>query len=264
MNQQLPPDEPKYIQPSGGSQSMSPSDLSRSNQILFTVITAVILLGVVGLGYRLITGGNGAQETPPTAISTEEWPATPTLLPVTPTNPPSPTPTPTSTPTPIPPPTPIVIGWRELGTLVSIETTMQTVAETTRRTGPGGIFEESVLLVATGNVEAGVDLTKLDEETDVIIDGKSIKIALPPAEITSVEILPSETQIYDSGGFLGLPAGEGLEVQAIDQARTDMEKWATEKGDILDMAERMAKSQLEAFLRKLGFEEVEITFKQSS
>jgi hypothetical protein len=43
-----------------------------------------------------------------------------------------------------------------------------------------------------------------------------------------------------------------------------MEKWATEKGDILDMAERMAKSQLEAFLRKLGFEEVEITFKQSN
>jgi hypothetical protein len=141
--------------------------------------------------------------------------------------------------------------------LISIESTLQTVVEATREGGLLG--DDRVILLAVGNVEAGVDLTKI-QDADVVVDGTSVSVVLPPAEITSVELLPNETQIYNSQRRLIFSEAEGLEVEALNQARSQIETWAIERGHILTQAESLAKSQLEAFLRQLGFEEIEITF----
>jgi hypothetical protein len=110
-------------------------------------------------------------------------------------------------------------------------------------------------------VQAGIDMTKI-ADSDVEIDGKHVKITLPPAEITSVELLPAETEIFDSQQKWVLSDYEGIEVEALDIARSQLTDWANSQSNIQSTAEVVAKAQLDDFLRQLGFEEIEITVKK--
>jgi hypothetical protein len=255
--------------------------LNRKTQIVLAIIIAGLILGLTMLIYRLFISppSPAAEEI---TLPTEPWPTpnpTFTTTPIpTSTNPPTPTSTPTATPTPTPTPsptatftpTPIVVGWRELGHLTSIEYTLQTIVEIEREPGeslwekiveiiPGS--PDRILLVTAGNVQAGIDMTQIGEN-DVEIDGPRVKVVLPPATITSIELLPNETEIIVSQQKWVLSEYEGLEVEALGQARTQLEDWAINRNNILDKAEKLAQSQLENFLRQLGFEEIEITFKR--
>jgi len=237
----------------------NPPSISRSLQIILTVIIAIIILVVIGF----ISGVfSPSPPTPEPVADPGGWPTSPVP---TPTYTPSPTPwsspPPPDTPTPSPTPTPIVIdSWRELGTLITIEYTLQTVVEAEReRVFP--LSPERILLNAVGNVEAGIDLTQI-QDADIIIQGTHVQVMLPPAIVTSVELLPEESKIYDSNRGWLLSEYEGLEIEAMNQARFQLEDWAIHRADLLSKAEELAQAQLETFLRKLGFEEIEITFKR--
>jgi hypothetical protein len=142
-----------------------------------------------------------------------------------------------------------------------MEYTVTTVVEK-ERADPilGGILgTDRVLLVAVGKVQAGVDMTQIDE-SDVQIDGTTIKLVLPPAEVISVELLPEESTIYESDRSWLFSEYEGLELEALEEARAQLMASAESNQGMLDLAEKFARLQLEEFLRKVGFEEIEITF----
>lgn len=235
--------------------------LSRTRQVILVVATAIIILGLIGLVLRAVSPP--APQTPATiaAGGTYEWPTPRPGPPPTTTSTPRPTPLPTPTETPMPTATPIVIGgFQELGNFISVEYTLQTVVEAEReRIFP--LSPERIILVAVGNVQAGIDLTQIQDE-DIIIEGTSVKLTLPPAAVTSVELLPGESEVYDSQRGWLLSEYEGLELEAMDKARTQLEGWAVNRVNVLAEAEEQAKLQLEPFLRQLGFEEIEITFKR--
>ncbi len=243
----------------------SSTPLNRPLQIILTIVAAVIIVALVILISRAVMS---PEPTPVAEIgATEQWPTPRASASQTtsPTSPAPPTSTATSTPTPtptlVPTPTPIVIGsFEELGNLVTVQYTLQTVVEVER----GRIFplsSERIILVAVGNVEAGIDLSQIQDD-DIIIDGSRVKITLPPAAVTSVELLPGESEVFDSNRGWLLSEYEGLELEAMDKARSQLEDWARERVHVLDQAEAQAEQEMETFLSQLGFEEIEITFEK--
>jgi hypothetical protein len=114
---------------------------------------------------------------------------------------------------------------------------------------------EKVLLVATGDVEAGVDLASLGRD-DVKVNGETVTISLPEPEILSVSLDEQKTGVYDRDfGPLNLHPDDDLVEQARAAAVDRIEQTARDE-DILDQAEQNAEDSIRAFVRTLGFEEV--------
>jgi hypothetical protein len=245
------------------------SSINQTVVITLSIFVAVVILAGLGFAYWLThpASSTPVAEEADTPKPTEDWPDisatfTPTSLPTPrPTVTSTLTPTPTPTPTPLPPP-----PWGELGYLTSIEYTTQTGVEIERERSLGGIIsltKDRILLMAVAEIQAGVDLTQI-KETDVQIKGTSLRLTLPRAAITSVELLPKQSQVFDSERSWIFSQYEGIEIEALDKARTRLQEEANQNKNMLGLAEKFTRLQLEQFLHQLGFEEVEITFKDKN
>jgi Protein of unknown function (DUF4230) len=114
---------------------------------------------------------------------------------------------------------------------------------------------EKVLLVATGDVEAGVNLASLGRD-DVQVDGKKVTIRLPKPEVLSTSLDEDKTRVYDRDfGLLNLRPDDDLVEEARAEAVDRIEQSARDE-DILDQANQNAEDSIRAFVTSLGFEEV--------
>lgn len=114
---------------------------------------------------------------------------------------------------------------------------------------------EKVLLVATGGVEAGVDLANLDAG-DVRVGGETVSIRLPEPEILNASLDEEKTRVYDRDfGILKLRPDDALAEDARAAALEEIEAAALEEG-ILERAERNAEDSIRTFVTALGFERV--------
>jgi hypothetical protein len=151
----------------------------------------------------------------------------------------------------------VVEGIQELDQLATVRWTES--VPVTRESGGTDLERiltgERVLLVASGDVEAGVSLAELGED-DVRVDGETVTIRLPEPEILSVSLDEEETRVYDRDfGPLNLRPDDDLVEEARDAALDKIEKAARDE-DILDQAEQNAENSIRAFVTTLGFEEV--------
>ena len=143
-----------------------------------------------------------------------------------------------------------------------MEYTATTVVERVRaRPGIGGLLlgDDRVTMLVVGKIRAGVDLGAL-RPSDVQTDDRRIRVRLPRARVLSVELLPEASRIFDSRRSWLFSEYEGLEVEAMDEARRRLREEATQNAEMLGIAETLARLQLTEFLRKAGFQEIEITF----
>jgi hypothetical protein len=114
---------------------------------------------------------------------------------------------------------------------------------------------EKVLLVAAGDVEAGVNLADLGRE-DVKVNGETVTIRLPEPEFLSVSLDEQKTGVYDRDfGPLNLRPDDDLVEEARGAAVERIEQAARDE-NILENAERNAEDSIRAFVTTLGFEEV--------
>ncbi|MGC9035142.1 MAG: DUF4230 domain-containing protein [Verrucomicrobiia bacterium] len=111
--------------------------------------------------------------------------------------------------------------------------------------------ENRVVLVVTGVVKAGVDLSKLTQQ-DIQLNGTNLIISLPPAQITDVYIDDKNTQIVERSTGLLRKFDKDLEQNARRQAIDDLRR-AARYGGILADAERQARTQLKLMFSNLGF-----------
>ena len=115
--------------------------------------------------------------------------------------------------------------------------------------------DNRVLLLAHGVVKAGIDLKHLTLG-DVSVSGKSIRIKLPPAQITDAYLDDNLTKVIDwKQGFLR-SFDKDLEQAARQMAVADIKRAARTDG-ILSEATQRAMWQLAVFFRNAGFERVE-------
>jgi hypothetical protein len=151
----------------------------------------------------------------------------------------------------------VVEGIQKLDRLATVRWTES--LPVTKETG-GNIWDrvfggERVLLIATGNVEAGVDLGDVHKD-DVSVNGDTVTINLPEAEIFSASLDEKTTRVYDRDmSPLNFHPDDDLVEKARLRAVEKIEASARENG-ILDTAEGNAQNSIRAFVTPLGFERV--------
>ncbi len=236
-------------------------------------LVALIFIALIALAVRAVQSSGGETPTPTLTANAAAVRLRPTIPPTftptpSPTVPASPTatatPSPTPTKTPTPAPTPIVVDVTALGRLTSVQFKMQTVVSQSRTNEAWweNIFGgDRVLILAVGNVQAGIDMTAIDTD-DITIVNDRITLKIPHATIGSVELLADESAVIDSSQKWAFSEYTGLETEALDAARYQLREWAETEAGVLPVADNLAKLQLTDFLKKLGFKRVTIIFKE--
>ena len=173
----------------------------------------------------------------------------------------TPTPLPTPTNTPLPPPVVTIQGIKAKADLATVE--LNTVAEIYNETGAEGWLDtllgtkERLLMLVYGDVRAGFDLDKLNEE-DLWTDGTSVRLVLPAPEILNSSIDFDQTHIvYYENSLIFDDNNPNLQGEALAQSKNAIEQAALENG-ILDKANEYGQVYFENLLYSLGFTEVEV------
>jgi hypothetical protein len=152
----------------------------------------------------------------------------------------------------------VVEGVRGLDQLATVRVTESIIV--TRESASDNALDrlfsgEKVLLVASGNVEAGVDLGELGED-DVVVRDDTVTIRLPEPEVLSASLDEDKTKVYDRDyAPLNLRPDDDLVEEARATAEERIEAAARENG-ILDTARTNAEKSVRAFVEALGFREV--------
>ena len=121
---------------------------------------------------------------------------------------------------------------------------------------PNFLAGDRLLLIAHGEVIAGLDLSKL-QPGDVQVHGRSVSIHLPPAEIFTTTIDNAKTRVYSRDTGLFSTPDPNLEGDVRAEAEHQLEAAALQDG-ILKTAETNARRTVNSVLTSLGFEKVEI------
>lgn len=150
---------------------------------------------------------------------------------------------------------------KQLESLNRLETASFTIEKVIDAKTEGGqikqfFFGDRLLLIAQGQVIAGIDLSKV-HEGDITVTGTSLSLTLPSPEIFVVNLYSDQTRVYDRRQGLLTKGDPQLESQARSVAEKTIRQAACE-GKILDEANKNAKNQLESLFKTAGFSEVGI------
>ena len=121
---------------------------------------------------------------------------------------------------------------------------------------PAFLAGDKLLLVVHGEVIAGVDLSKL-QANDVVVNGRSVTIHLPQAEVFTTRLDSAKTRVYSRETGLFSTPDPNLESEVRQEAERQLQAAALEDG-ILKTASQNASQTLTTMLSGLGFETVRI------
>jgi len=118
----------------------------------------------------------------------------------------------------------------------------------------GFLFGDKLLLIAYGEMIAGVDLSYIGPNDVMTTDDGTVYVRLPPAEVFVAALDNSRTYVYDRRtGVAGM--NMQLETAARQEAEQLMLQAAIENG-LLEKAEENARDVLRSLLLSLGFKHV--------
>jgi hypothetical protein len=186
--------------------------------------------------------------------------------------PPSPVLPPISTSVTVLRPAPsVLLSVRDLARLETAEFHMERVVDLRdRQTHLFGLVkaEDALLLVAAGDVIAGVDLSALRPE-DVILThedepgARTATLVLPAPTVLVTRLDSQRTYVHSRNTDLFAKRAESLEGRAREEAERSIKAGAEEAG-ILDKAAKNAERTVGALVKSLGYSEVHITFRGSA
>lgn len=120
--------------------------------------------------------------------------------------------------------------------------------------------EDAILLVAAGEVTAGVDLAALEEgAARMDAERRRVSLTLPRAIIFSRRLDNERTYVHTRKTDVWAKRQEDLESRARQEAERTLEEAALRSG-ILLQAEKSVARTVESLLRSLGFADVEVKF----
>lgn len=155
----------------------------------------------------------------------------------------------------------VVIQIQSLSELVTVKYVIEKVifAETPRTTTIDQLLpgrDDKIILLAHGIVKAGVDLSRVRDE-DVEVQGQHVRITIPRAVVTDQYLDESATQVLDRRTGLFRSYDLKLEQQARQEAIAQIVRAARLSGIEREANER-AQQQLRAFLKSVGYQDVEV------
>ena len=156
---------------------------------------------------------------------------------------------------------------QQIRSLNRLETASFTIEKIIDAGTSGGKFEQllfgdRILLIAHGEVIAGIDMTKVNEST-MKIEDKHISLVLPAPQILTTTLDNDQTRVYDRQTGLLSKGDKDLESEARLAAESTIRDAAC-KSNILQTASDNAKKQLTALLKALQFETIDITIPQGN
>ena len=159
------------------------------------------------------------------------------------------------TPTILPDPVTIVHEIRSLARLETIKFSLEKIITAETRQGVfKWLIGDRLILVAHGEVIAGIDLNKLDPEA-LQVKGGVLYVQLPDPEIFVVAVDNEQSYVYDRDTGVLTHGEVDLESQARLAAEQEIEESALKDG-ILELAAQNAESYLGGLFRELGVPEV--------
>ncbi len=151
----------------------------------------------------------------------------------------------------------------EIQQIGRLETAVYTIEKVIDAGTQGSAFEEflfgdRILLIANGQVIAGIDFAQITAE-NIQIDQEqsSITISAPAPQIFFTRLDNEATRVYDRSQGLLTQGEQDLESTARAQAEVVIRDAACESG-ILQTAEASARQQLEQLLSAMGYQQVTI------
>jgi hypothetical protein len=147
---------------------------------------------------------------------------------------------------------------RQLNRLESVDYSIDKIVEGNRQAQglPDFVAGDRLLLIAHGEVIAGVDLSTLDGKA-VQVDGNTVHVRLPPPQVLVTRIDNSRTRVYErTTGFL-VPTDPNLETQVRQAAEQQITQAAIDD-KILDKARQNACVSVTGLLYALGFHNVDV------
>jgi hypothetical protein len=150
----------------------------------------------------------------------------------------------------------VIASIQRLARLESVVYTMDKVVEGdhTNQYLPDILTGDKLLLIVHGQAVAGVDLSNI-KAGNVQIDGRSVTIAMPAAELLSVSLDNSKTRVYSRTTGLLVPTDPNLESEVREKAEAGLRQSALDSG-ILNTAEGNARATLTTLLHSLGFQQI--------
>lgn len=120
---------------------------------------------------------------------------------------------------------------------------------------PDFLTGDRLLMMVHGEVVAGIDFAALRPE-DVKVNGKQIRLHLPPAQVFSTRLDSDKTRVYSRQTGLLVPTDPNLETQVRQEAERQLLQAALTDG-VLKNAQQNGVSTLTSLLQGLGFENVD-------
>ena len=134
---------------------------------------------------------------------------------------------------------------------------------------PAFLKGERTLFVAVGNVDAGVDFSRLDARgLDVSADRRSVTVTLPRARLLEPRVDPARSRVFERNRGLIDRLGSVFEDNPTSERELYLlaeSKLAAAARDpasgLVPSAERNTRAMLERLMRGLGFERVDVRFR---
>jgi Protein of unknown function (DUF4230) len=147
---------------------------------------------------------------------------------------------------------------RQLNRLETVEYSLDKIVVGQKQSAylPDFLVGEKLLLVAHGEVIAGVDLSQL-KLGDVTVSGESVHVKLPEALVLTTRLDNDRTHVYSRDTGLLVNADLNLESQVRAAAEKQITQAALDDG-ILDKAHQNARTSVTALLYGLGFRTVTV------
>ncbi|HEY1984150.1 MAG TPA: DUF4230 domain-containing protein [Terracidiphilus sp.] len=147
---------------------------------------------------------------------------------------------------------------RQLSRLETVDYSIDKIVEGNRDNPylPSFLVGDKLMLVAHGEVIAGVDLSQL-KPSDVTVSGAAVTVRLPQPQVLTTRVDNGRTRVYSRTTGLLVPADPNLESQVRLAAEQQFAQAALSDG-VLDKARQNARTSVSALLSGLGFQKVDV------
>lgn len=165
-----------------------------------------------------------------------------------------------STPEILPDPMTIVLKVNQIARLETAQMQAEKIVTSERDTDVlFGLFGESIVFVAVGEVIGGIDFGKMEEGDIQVVDPNTVMVHLPESEILVATLDNQKSYVVDRDTGLFTGADPELETQVRQIGEQAILEYALEEVKILEIADENAQEYMEGFLNELGFENVIFT-----
>ncbi|MEM9775916.1 MAG: DUF4230 domain-containing protein [Chloroflexota bacterium] len=205
---------------------------------VFLIVLTVFLLGLGWMAYQLFQTTNEAIDNSPLLN-----PVRSLLL--------------SATPEILPDPLTILTRVNQLARLETASVEAEKIVTSQRDTDMLlGLFGESIVFVAAGEVIAGIDLEKMEPGDIQVVSPTTVMVHLPDAEILVATLDNDKSYVVDRDVGLFTGADPELETQVRQIGEAAILEYAVDEVKIMDVAEQNAQEFMLGFLIELGFENV--------